>query len=65
MNLQKVIQIKRYVAPCTCAAYAFPHRANGGSCTNPGDEPDTCNDCPHYDYRFDDCGNGFCPWNKQ
>ena len=64
MNLQTIIPIKKYVAPCTCKSYGFPHRANGGACTNPGDEPDTCEECIHYDYRFDDCSNGFCPWNK-
>ena len=71
----KIIKIKP--APCNCNAYAFPHRAAGGLCTDPGDDPKSCSDCQYStierdpygtgdrNYSHINCGleNG-CPWGN-
>jgi hypothetical protein len=69
---------RRSVAPCSCAAYRFPHRAGSGACTDPGPEPASCRDCSFsYEerdpygtgdrwYSLTECGNdNGCPWGKE
>ena len=69
----KIIPIKE--APCSCNAYAFPHRANGGKCDAPGDDPKSCSNCEHSSSEKDPYGTGdrwystiscdigyACPW---
>ena len=71
----KIIKIKP--APCNCNAYAFPHRAAGGACTNPGDDPVFCFNCQYSNQERDPYGtgdhnyyetncsfDGECPWGK-
>jgi hypothetical protein len=36
--------MKRSTSPCTCRAYAFPHRPHSGSCFDAGAGP-YCGDC--------------------
>lgn len=62
---------------CACAAYPFPHRAGSGKCDDPGQEPETCADCPHSVMERDPyctgdgwfvatiCGVELCPWGKE
>lgn len=69
----QIIKIK--AAPCSCNAYAFPHRANSGKCEDPGEDPMSCSNCEHCSSEKDPYGTGdrsfstidcdfgsACPW---
>lgn len=43
---------------CHCNAYAFPHRAGGGLCNDPGEKPKSCDRCPHGKREYDPYGTG-------
>lgn len=62
---------------CNCNAYPFPHRASSGKCTDPGEKPDSCDDCQHSVSMSDPHGTGDrwysvmdcnapsgCPWGN-
>lgn len=79
MRTIPIATTRRYVAPCRCAAYRFPHRAGSGACTDPGPEPRDCFSCDYgYDlrdpygtgdrwYSIRECGreDDGCPWGKE
>lgn len=61
--ISKVVPVIAYrklvaKATCTCNAYAFPHRAGGGACKDPGHKPSSCSECSRGKMVRDPYGTG-------
>jgi hypothetical protein len=73
LTTRRVFKIQK-AATCLCNAYKFPHRAGGGDCEDPGENPGKCSECKFGREETDpfgtgdrwysewSCENGGCYW---